>query len=134
MRKILVLLLGLMALVGCKQTEYVTVEKVSHDTTYITKHQRDSVWLHDSTFVHEKGDTLLIEKWHTKYREKEVHDTTYISKCDTVPVPYPVKEYVEKKLNFFQKMTMTIGGFAILIGLIWVVIKFVVPHIKNPLP
>lgn len=134
MRQILVLLLGLLALLGCKQTEYVTVEKVSHDTTYIKTHQRDSVWLHDSTFVHEKGDTLLIEKWHTKYREKIVHDTTYISKCDTVPVPYPVKEYVEKKLNFFQKMTMTIGGFAILIGLIWVVIKFVVPHIKNPLP
>ena len=134
MRKILVLLLGLLAMVGCKQTEYVTVEKVSHDTTYIMKHQRDSVWLHDSTYIHEKGDTLLIEKWHTKYMEKEVHDTTYISKCDTVPVPYPVKEYVEKKLNFFQKMTMTIGGFAILIGLIWAVIRFIVPHIKNPLP
>ena len=130
----MVLLLGLLALVGCKQTEYVTVEKVSHDTTYITKHQRDSVWLHDSTFVHEKGDTLLIEKWHTKYREKIVHDTTYISKCDTVPVPYPVKEYVEKNLNFFQKMTMSIGGIAIIIGIVWVVIKFVVPHIKNPLP
>ena len=133
MRKILVLLFSLL-LVGCKQTEYVTVEKVSHDTTYITKHQRDSVWLHDSTYIHEKGDTLLIEKWHTKYREKIVHDTTYISKCDTVPVPYPVKEYVEKKLNFFQKMTMSIGGIAIIIGIVWAVIRFIVPHIKNPLP
>ena len=119
---------------SCKSVEYVPVIEHKTDTLMVTKHQRDSVWLHDSTYIHEKGDTLLIEKWHTKYREKIVHDTTYISKCDTVPVPYPVKEYVEKKLNFFQKMTMTIGGFAILIGLIWVVIKFVVPHIKNPLP
>ena len=51
-------------LCSCKQIEYVTVEKVRNDTTYITKHQRDSVWLHDSIRVSEEayqGKVTLLE-------------------------------------------------------------------------
>ena len=102
--------LFLLLLCSCKQTEYVTVEKVTHDTTYITKHERDSVWLHDSTYIHEKGDTVLIEKWHTKYKFKEVHDTTYVSKTDSIPAPYPVIKYKEKELTWWQKTRIYAGN------------------------
>ena len=116
------ILIGLILLLfaSCTTTEYVTVEKVRTDTTYITKHQRDSIWLHDSIQVTEKGDTVRIEKWHTKYVQKEVHDTTYISKHDTVPQPYPVTEYVEKPLAWWQKTLMYLGGLLIVIFGIWV--------------
>lgn len=105
----LVILVALL-LVGCKTKEkVVTVEKVRNDTTYITKHQRDSVWLHDSIHVTEKGDTIRIEKWHTKYVEKATHDTLYQHKTDSVPVPYPVEKLVERELSWWQKTRIQLG-------------------------
>ena len=99
----LVILVALL-MAGCKTKErVVTVEKVRNDTTYITKHQRDSVWLHDSIHVTEKGDTIRIEKWHTKYIEKATHDTLYQHKTDSVPVPYPVEKLVERELTWWQQ-------------------------------
>ena len=97
-------------LVGCKTKEkVVTVEKVRNDTTYITKHQRDSVWLHDSIHVTEKGDTIRIERWHTKYVEKATHDTLYQATHDTIPQPYPVEKLVERKLSWWQQTRMHLG-------------------------
>lgn len=105
----LVILVALL-LVGCKTKEkVVTVEKVRNDTTYITKHQRDSVWLHDSIHVTEKGDTIRIERWHTKYIEKATHDTLYQHKTDSVPVPYPVEKLVERELTWWQQTRMHLG-------------------------
>lgn len=97
-------------LVGCKTKEkVVTVEKVRNDTTYIMKHQRDSVWLHDSIHVTEKGDTIRIERWHTKYVEKATHDTLYQATHDTIPQPYPVEKLVERKLSWWQQTRMHLG-------------------------
>ena len=105
----LVILVALL-LVGCKTKErVVTVEKVRNDTTYITKHQRDSVWLHDSIHVTEKGDTIRIEKWHTKYIEKATHDTLYQATHDTIPQPYPVEKLVERELTWWQQTRMHLG-------------------------
>ena len=105
----LVILVALL-LVGCKTKEkVVTVEKVRNDTTYITKHQRDSVWLHDSIHVTEKGDTIRIERWHTKYVEKATHDTLYQATHDTIPQPYPVEKLVERELTWWQQTRMHLG-------------------------
>ena len=108
---------------SCKSVEYVPVIEHHTDTTYITKHQRDSVWLHDSIAVKEKGDTVIIEKWHTKYREKQVHDTTYVAKVDSIPVPYEVIKEVPAKLSKTQKGLILIGILtlmaAIIFGAFW---------------
>ena len=105
-----IVILVALLLVGCKTKErVVTVEKVRNDTTYITKHQRDSVWLHDSIHVTEKGDTIRIERWHTKYIEKATHDTLYQHKTDSVPVPYPVEKLVERELTWWQQTRMHLG-------------------------
>ena len=120
---VIIILLACLSFCGCTKTEYVTVEKIRTDTTYITKHQRDSVWLHDSVMVSEKGDTVKIEKWHTKYVEKQVHDTLYQSKIDSVPAPYPVTEYVEKKLSTWQVVLMTIGTLTLMGIIIFAAIK-----------
>ena len=106
---------------SCKTIEYVPVveKEVHHDSIYFTKVQRDSVWLHDSISVKEKGDTIRIEKWHTKYIEREVHDTTYVAKVDSIPVPYEVIKYVEKKLSKTQKGFMTLGIMTLMAGVIF---------------
>ena len=48
---------------------------------YVTKVEKDTVKesVHDSVYVHEKGDTVWFEKWHTKYVDKivERHDTCW---------------------------------------------------------
>jgi len=111
------IIIVILLLTSCKSVEYVTVEKVRTDTTYITKQQRDSIWLHDSIHVKERGDTMLIEKWHTKYIEKVTHDTTYVATHDTIPQPYPVIKEVEKKLSWMQKSLITVGILT-LIGII----------------
>ena len=116
------LLLVLLALIlmtqlsGCKQIEYVTVPEYHTDTLIQTNVQKDSVYMHDSTYVMIKGDTVTIDRWHTKYISKEVHDTTYVAVHDSVPVPYPVKEYIEKPLTWWQK-TRIYAGNILLIGL-----------------
>ena len=110
---------------GCKSVEYVPVveKEVHHDSIYFTKVQRDSVWLHDSISVKEKGDTIRIEKWHTKYIEREVHDTIYQAKRDSIPVPYEVIKEVPAKLSKPQKGLMTLGIMtlmaAIIAGAFW---------------
>ena len=113
----------IMMCVSCTKTEYITVEKVHADTTYITKHQRDSVWLHDSIWVtqYQKGDTIFSTsiKWHTKYIESIKHDTTYVATHDTIPQPYPVIKEVEKKLSRRQQIVMSVGSMAIMAALIW---------------
>lgn len=108
---------------SCKSVEYVPVIEHKTDTVIQTKVQKDSIWLHDSIHVTEKGDTIRIEKWHTKYVEKQVHDTLYQSKIDSVPAPYPVTEYVEKKLSTWQVVLMTIGALTLMGILIFIVLK-----------
>lgn len=107
---------------GCTTTKYVQVPVVHNDTTIITKHQRDSIWMHDSVLVSEKGDTVCIEKWHTKYVEKQVHDTTYIAKVDTIREVFTNE--VEKPLTWWQQTRLHLANillFALLIGvIIWI--------------
>ena len=110
----ILILIAILLLTSCKSVEYVEVVKVRTDTTYITKQQRDSIWLHDSIHIKERGDTMLIERWHTKYIEKVTHDTTYVATHDTIPQPYPVTQYVEKKLSWMQKSLMGVGLLALM--------------------
>ena len=116
-------------LTSCTTTRVVTVEKVKTDTTYITKHQRDSVWLHDSIHVTERGDTIRIERWHTKYIEREVHDTLYRATHDSIPVPYEVIKEVPRKSTWFERIMFCTGIISILC-----LILFVAKKIERHLP
>ena len=112
-----IILLAVGWLTSCTTSKVVTVEKVKTDTTYITKHHRDSVWLHDSINVSEKGDTIRIERWRTKYVEREVHDTLYRAKHDSVPVPYPVEKIVPAELSWWQQARIHLANI-LLFGLV----------------
>jgi hypothetical protein len=108
--RIIIPIIALALLTGCKTKErVVTVEKVRTDTLLKLCNTRDSIWLHDSVRVSEKGDTIRIERWHTKYVEREVHDTLYQSKHDSVPVPYEVVREVAKPLTWWQRTRLHMG-------------------------
>ena len=106
---VIIILLVLLMLTGCTTTKYVTVPEYHTDTLMVTKQQRDSIWLHDSIRVTEKGDTVRIEKWHTKYVEKQVHDTVYQSKRDSIPYPVEVIKEVQRPLTKTQIVMMIVG-------------------------
>ena len=123
----LVIILGLLVLwamlASCTTERIVTVEKVRTDTTYITKHQRDSIYIHDSTAVEKKDSIIKIEHWHTKYVDRAVHDTLYQSKTDSVPVPYPVTQYVEKPRSKFEKGLMGVGILSLMAFVVFIAFK-----------
>ena len=117
---IVMILFGLLlcALLGsCTTTKYVPVIEHHTDTLIQTKIVKDSVYLKDSTHVSEKNDTVKIEHWHTEFLKKEVHDTVYISKTDSVPAPYPVEviKEVPAELSMWELLKMKAGGIAILL-------------------
>lgn len=101
---------------SCKSVEYVPVIEHHTDTLIKTNVQRDSVYVHDSVTVTQKGDTVLMDRWHTKYVEKQVHDTTYVSKIDSIPAPYPVEVKVEKQLTWWQQTRMHLANI-----LLWLI-------------
>ena len=109
-------------MVSCKTKEYVTVPVHHTDTIRVVQHHRDSIYLHDSTFVREyiQGDTVRIitERWHTKYRDRLKTDTLYRSRTDSVPVPYPVVKEVKKPLTMIEKALMG-TGIASIVGLLF---------------
>ena len=128
----LALLLSLMTvlllmLAGCKSVQYVPVVEHRTDTVQITKHQRDSIWLHDSIHVSEsqRGDTIFVEvaKWRTKYIDRSTHDTIRVATHDTIPQPYPVEVEVERQLTWWQRTRMTAGTWALIAALLFIIYK-----------
>lgn len=119
----------LFVICSCRTVKYVPVETIKIDTTYINKLQRDSIYMLDSVYVKEKGDTVLIEKYKYLYRDKLVRDTLYMAKTDSIQVPYPV----EKELTRWQQFRINFGGWAIgiVIIAIFVMVVWMIYRLKN---
>ena len=116
----LLLLFACVCFSGCKSIEYVPVETVRTDTLWQKIVERDSIIVNDSVIVREKGDTVMIEKWHTKYRDRLKTDTMYVSKTDSVQVPYPV----EKKLTRWETFCIDYGK--VMLGASVVLVAFII--------
>lgn len=93
-----IILLIAFALTGCKGKEYITVEKCKTDTVYQNKVMKDSVYLHDSTYLYVNGDTVFRDRWHTRIVYRNITDTVYWAKIVKEPQPYPVT--VKEKQTF----------------------------------
>lgn len=120
MIKAILIILLMSAIWSCRTTEYVPVEIVKTDTTYINKVQRDSIYQLDSIYILDRGDTVLITQTKYLYRDKLIRDTVYASKTDSVQVSYPV----ERKLTKWEQFRLDVGGWAI--GTVIIIILIVV--------
>ena len=126
---------GLLLLTGCTTTKYVPVETVRTDTLKVTKYERDSIYIHDSTIVREKGDTMLIEKWHTRWRDRWLHDTVYQSRVDSIPKPYPVEKRVPAELTWWQQTRLHLANillYALLAFGVFKLAKFLLSRYIKP--
>lgn len=105
---------------GCRTIEYYPLETVRIDTVYVNKKLVDSVMVRDSIHIYQKGDTVTEFRLKYIYKYKYRTDTLYLSKTDTVSVPYPV----EKQLTKWQQTKVNYGGWAL--GIVFVFILIVV--------
>ena len=96
-------------LYSCKSIQYVPVETMKRDTTYLSQTKIDSIYHRDSIYVERKGDTVYLSKYKYLYKYIEKHDTLWREKVDTVRVAYPV----EAQLTKWQKIKINIGEYLI---------------------
>lgn len=121
--RIIVLILLAIMLYGCKSIQYVPVETIKRDTTYISQIKIDSIYHRDSIYIEHKGDTVYLSKYKYLYKYIEKHDTLWREKVDTIQVAYPV----EAQLTKWQKIKINMGEYliaAIVLIVIWLCAKY----------
>lgn len=101
------LLLGLCA--SCTTIKYVPVETTRMDSIYINKVERDSIYLQDSIYIKEKGDTIFEYRYKYLFKEIEKVDTFYVERTDTISTIVEV----EKPLTKWQRFKLDLGGIAL---------------------
>ena len=118
---ILVLLLS-----GCA-TKVVTVPEIHTEYVYRTDSflKSDCIYVNDSVFVREKGDTVWIERYKTLYRDRwrDVVRVDSVVKVDSIP--YKVE--VEKPLTWWERQKIEFGELAMFLMavlLVFVVLKY----------
>lgn len=117
-------------LCGCTKTVYVPAQSVSYraDTVKLVTQRTDSVYRLDSVFVLQKGDTVVINRYRERWRDRRevVHDTTVAVRTDTIRVPYPVEKTVEveKPFPWWSKLLMLVGILALSIAVAWLALKY----------
>ena len=118
--KHLVYIITLLLLVSCKTIQYVPVETVR--TEYKDHYIHDSIYVekNDSSVTIVKNDTVTVEHWKIRYRDRftEVVDT--FIKTDSIPVPYPVPAQLTQWQKFYCDYGKIMLGvtLACIIGLI----------------
>ncbi|WFE84964.1 hypothetical protein [Parabacteroides chongii] len=108
-------------LYSCRSVvQYVPVETVRTDSIYLSSLQLDSVFVHDSILINQKGDTVTEYRYRYVYKYKDRVDTLYINKTDSISVPYPV----EKSLTRWEQTKVNYGGHAIIAVVVIVMVVF----------
>lgn len=104
----------------------IPVQNISADSTYRVIRERDSIYIKDSIYIDiQRGQDTVYRyetKWRTIYKDVLRVDTFYVTERDSIP--YMVE--VEKKLNRWEQVKQTIGGYAILLILAFVGIKLII--------
>lgn len=103
-------MLAILMISACKTTTKIVevpVEVVKKEYIHDTK--IDSVYIRDSVDRWQKGDTLYITKWYTKFKYINKVDT--IIKTDSIPkILSVVKEVEVNHIYWWQKVLMWVGG------------------------
>ena len=104
----LILLLIMYFFCECR-TEYVPIESVRYDSVMIEKLMRDSVFVRDSVYLQEKGDTIYKYKDRFVYVYKNRVDTFFAEKIREIEVPVPV----ERKLSWWERVKLKYAEWVI---------------------
>lgn len=122
MRRAVILLLAALLLAACSTIRYVPVETVRSDTLIRNEARLDSIYVRDSIYVYQKGDTVTkyVEKWRYKYKTNT--DTLYIAKRDTVTVT--VTEVREKPIKWYNQGFIWVGRLCCIALILWTIFLY----------
>ena len=132
-------IVALLMLMSCAATRKASTEVTDNyrsteklDSIFITAIQRDSIYLHDSIYVRETGDTVYkyVEKLRYKYvnsvdtlyRTIVRVDTAYVDRTKLEEYEKPV--YIEKKVEWYNKVCMWLGRICCLAAILWVIFLY----------
>ena len=125
------MIMAALLLAGCGSTKYVTVTEQHTDTLRQVTVRYDSVMVHDSIHITERGDTVKIERWHTQWRDRWHTDTIYQSRRDSVPYPVEVVKEVPAQLTWWQQTRLHMANILLwlmgIFGAAWFV-KWKIKH------
>lgn len=114
-------------LCGCTRTVYEPMETVRTDSVYRYVAVSDTIIWRDSTVIDRAGDTIRELRWRDRYKVRELRDTCYIERADTIRVPYPI----EKELSRWEQTKQDYGGDAmvtlaviVIAAVVWLIKKF----------
>lgn len=122
-KHVLIIAAILLLTTSCSTLSEISID-THKDTLYLYKEKKDSIYVRDSIFVREKGDTIYkhVERW--RYRDRIIRDTVYMSKVDSVYIDRVTTHEVAKPLAWWQKALMWTGGVAMLAIILIVAKKF----------
>lgn len=122
---------------SCARPRTISTDRKRHDSTRISTRQldsifarlaqRDSVYVRDSVYILEKGDTITkyVERtkyWYknradTQYRYRMLHDTLYRERRDSILVEKPY--YIERSRRWYERCLMWVGGLCCVAAILW---------------
>lgn len=133
--KHLLWILAALLLTSCAATKRTTTENHEReynntqrlDSLFKSTLSRDSIYIHDSIYVREKGDTLYkyVEKIRYKYITRQDTITRYTLKVDTVyrdsgrVEVYERPVYVEKPVKWYNKGFIWLGRMCCIAAILW---------------
>lgn len=134
MKHILYLTPFLLLLFACSHRTAETIVSHQTDTLYQFRERTELHHDLDSIFIYQSGDTVLqsITRW--RYRNREIHDTIYRAKTDTVrtdKIIYREKDGAEK-LNFLQRLQLSTWPYCFC-ALIIIALIAIAKHRKSSL-
>lgn len=88
-------------------SDYRTTERL--DSVFITTLQRDSIYLHDSIYMLEKGDTVYKYVERLRYKYVSTTDTVARTKIDTSFVERVEVREVEQQVAWYSRCFMWLG-------------------------
>lgn len=113
----------LLSLIGCKSSEPVTKQPhvvILHDTVFNNIVRTDSVTIRDSVYV--EGEKVY--RYRNVHHTRELHDTLYIVRTDTVPVIRTYTKYVERQETWCSKTLKGIGALCLIAVLMWIIFLY----------
>ena len=124
------ILFSVLCLCGCR-TVYVPLEVVRYDSIVFVSLDRDSVFVRDSVFLREKGDTVFKYKDRFVYVYRDRVDTFYMEKMREVEVPVPV----ERKLSWWERVKLEYAewliGVLVAIALVYAIRKWMARKVRK---
>ena len=127
-------------LTSCTTTKYVTVPETHTEIYYRTDtlRQTDSIIDKQVTVVREVDSATMAQygirlesmqrawliesdRWQKEIERLSQTRTDTVCIIDSVPVPYPKPEYIEKKLTPWQKFRIWIGDFVVIAAILLII-------------